>query len=114
MGAVLAILLILKLIGGILGLWLLVKALEVSLGWFLFLLPLYMGAAGVVWAELFGPVIGTSILLGGTLMFVVNYWREVRALFLLFLAANVVHAIVVVEAGRALERPREARTEQAR
>lgn len=64
--------LIITLVQGILGLWILLKAYQVSLGWFLFLLPLYLGA-GVLWAEALGPILGAAIVLGGTLLFVVSH-----------------------------------------
>jgi hypothetical protein len=110
MGAVVSILAIIALLQAIFGLWILVKAYQVSFGWFLFLLLLGLGASmGAV-----GAPLGTAIKLGAVLLFVVNYWQHVRTPFLLFLAASVVHTVVLVQANRTLAEQQRAETQQTR
>jgi len=113
MAALLSVLMIIVAFKAILGLWILVKALQVSFGWFCFLF--LVGLASVLGAQSLGPVNSSVMLLVGTLLFVVNYWHEVRTPVLLFIAATVVHAVDVVQAGRTLaEQEKQAATEQRR
>jgi hypothetical protein len=110
-----AMLPILALIQAVLALWLLVKAYQLSTGWFLFLFPLYLGA-GVLFTESLGPVLGGLIVMGGTLLFVVSYWQDVKTPFVLLMATGALSTLILVQAGRTLREQarQQAQTQEAR
>jgi hypothetical protein len=114
MGALMGIVTMLLLFQAICGLWMVISAYKASIGWFLFMVSMLFGGSVFFTASL-GPALGSMVVLGCLLVFVVKHWDEVRTPFLLMLAATVIRVAVVRQADKTLaEQSRQQESAQVR